>query len=101
VPAGSLPVGMLVAFLSYKDQFSQRIATFLDTLVRMSMLTLHGERIADIALSEPEEAMDTSPALVAAESTPLPRAKAALSARAISFRYGDNEPHVIANFNRR
>src|SRR5205823_5890429 len=52
---GALSVGMLVAFLAYKDQFSQRVGKLLDTIVRLGTLTVHGERIADIALAEPEE----------------------------------------------
>ena len=57
VLSGSLTVGMLVAFLAYKDQFSPRIATLLDTFVRLTLLGLHSERVADIALAEPEEAV--------------------------------------------
>ena len=64
VMSGSLTVGMLVAFLAYKDQFSQRVATFLDTIVRIGMLAVHGERIADIALAEPEEPPGAGPAIV-------------------------------------
>ena len=64
VMSGSLTVGMLVAFLAYKDQFSQRVAAFLDTIVRISILAVHGERIADIALAEPEEPPGAGPAIV-------------------------------------
>src|SRR5947209_11696057 len=52
---GALSVGMLVAFLVYKDQFSQRVGKFLDTAVKLNTLTVHGERIADIALADPEQ----------------------------------------------
>ena len=55
VMGGALSVGMLVAFLAYKDQFSQRVGKCLDTIVRLGTLTVHGERIADIALAEPEQ----------------------------------------------
>jgi ATP-binding cassette, subfamily B, bacterial CvaB/MchF/RaxB len=98
VMSGSLTIGMLVAFLAYKDQFSQRIATLLDTVVKLNLLTLHGERIADIALAEPEDASGMSPTARPREDAPARQGKAALSARAISFRYGDNEPPVIADF---
>jgi len=52
---------MLVAFLAYKDQFSQRVGKLLDTIVRLGTLTVHGERIADIALAEPEQANPVIP----------------------------------------
>jgi ATP-binding cassette subfamily B protein RaxB len=98
VMSGSLTVGMLVAFIAYKDQFSQRVGLFLDTIVKLGMLSVHGERIADIALAEPEQASlekgnSWSPATVAVVSS-----KAALSAREVSFRYGDNKPEVLAGF---
>jgi ATP-binding cassette, subfamily B, bacterial CvaB/MchF/RaxB len=92
---GILSVGMLVAFLAYKDQFSQRVSKLLDALVRLGTLTVHGERIADIALAEPEHG-DTGDAVGSAANIISP--KAGLSARGISFRYSDNEPRVIADF---
>jgi ATP-binding cassette, subfamily B, bacterial CvaB/MchF/RaxB len=92
---GMLSVGMLVAFLAYKDQFSQRVGKCLDTTVRLGTLTVHGERIADIALAEPEED-NTSHTIGSAATVISP--KAGLSAQGISFRYSENEPRVIADF---
>jgi ATP-binding cassette, subfamily B, bacterial CvaB/MchF/RaxB len=95
VIGGTLSVGMLVAFLAYKDQFSLRVGKCLDTFVRLGTLTVHGERIADIALAEPEQANFSQPA---SADTVIGR-NPGLTARAISFRYSDNEPRVIADFN--
>jgi ATP-binding cassette subfamily B protein RaxB len=95
VMGGTLSVGMLVAFLAYKDQFSQRVGKCLDTIVKLGTLTVHGERIADIALAEPEQGEFGRP--VASPSTIIDR-KSGLSARGISFRYSDNESRVIADF---
>jgi ATP-binding cassette subfamily B protein RaxB len=65
----------------------------------MSLLALHGERIADIALAEPEEASGVvSPAVVPPEGELVPRLRSTLSARGICFRYGDNEPQVLVDF---
>jgi ATP-binding cassette, subfamily B, bacterial CvaB/MchF/RaxB len=93
---GSLTVGMLVAFLAYKDQFSQRVGQCLDTIVRVGMLTVHGERISDIALAIPEHANER---VLAGRVMPGRANNAALSARDINFRYGDNESPVIDDFN--
>ena len=84
---GGLTVGMLVAFLAYKDQFSQRIGQCLDTVVRMGMLAVHGERISDIALATAEDGDDrhVSSLLVRSEQP------ATLGAHGLAFRYGDNE----------
>jgi ATP-binding cassette subfamily B protein RaxB len=98
VMSGSLTVGMLVAFLAYKDQFSQRVATFLDTIIRISLLTVHGERIADVALAEPEESLGASPAMALPETSKLTRVAPALAARGVCFRYGDNERDVLTDF---
>jgi ATP-binding cassette subfamily B protein RaxB len=95
VMEGALTVGMLVAFLAYKDQFSQRVGKFLDTAVKLGTLTVHGERVADIALAELEEGELRHPVAPAPSVISL---KAGLSARAINFRYSDNEARVIADF---
>jgi ATP-binding cassette, subfamily B, bacterial CvaB/MchF/RaxB len=95
VMEGTLTVGMLVAFLAYKDQFSQRVGKLLDTIVRLGTLTVHGERIADIALAETEQG-DTSHIGELAARVISP--KAGLSARGIGFRYSDNEARVITDF---
>jgi ATP-binding cassette subfamily B protein RaxB len=95
VMGGILSVGMLVAFLAYKDQFSQRVGNCLDTIVRLGTLTVHGERLADIALAEPEHGATSVAARLAVTAI---SPKAGLSARGISFRYSDNEPRVIADF---
>jgi ATP-binding cassette subfamily B protein RaxB len=92
---GGLSVGMLVAFLAYKDQFSLRVGKCLDTVVRLGTLTVHGERIADIALAEPEHGAAGNSIGFAA---PNIGAEAGLGARAISFRYSDAEPRIIADF---
>ena len=52
--AGELTVGMLFAFLTFKLLFLTRINTLLDKVIEFRMLDLHAERIADIALTEPE-----------------------------------------------
>lgn len=94
VMGNTLTVGMLVAFLAYKDQFAQRIGKLLDTLAKLAMLSMHGERIADIALAEPETL--ATPAVFRSS---LPLADPVLSARDIHFRYGDNEPEIITGAN--
>ena len=81
-------VGMLFAFLSYKEQFSQRIASLIDRSFELRMLGLHGERVADIVLSEPEQEhcdIEIDPAEV----------PASIEVRNVSFRYADSEPFVL------
>lgn len=92
---GDLSVGMFVAFLAYKDQFASRINGFIDVLLEFRMLSLHGERIADIALSEPEEADER--AIARPATSGLAYKPASLDIRELGFRYADNEPLVFDN----
>ena len=85
---GTFSVGMLFAFLAYKEQFSQRIAALIDKLCDLQMLRLHADRVADIVMSEPEpETQDV-------EIDPR-RIAPSIEVRGLSFRYGDGEPWVI------
>jgi ATP-binding cassette subfamily B protein RaxB len=97
IMSGSLSVGMLVAFIAYKDQFSQRVGKLLDTMVHMSMLSLHAERIADVAIADPEpHSTPRRPSHVLGNDR---AANARLTARDIDFRYGDNERPVLLGVN--
>lgn len=90
VLANSMTVGMLIAFLAFRDQFTQRIAGLIDAVMVMRMLSLHGERISDIALAVPEgEGERVSAPARSADDT------VQLSLRNVSFRYGDNEALVL------
>lgn len=92
---GDMSVGMFVAFLAYKDQFASRIDRFVDTAIQFLMLSLHGERIADIALAEPE---DGHAAIAPAVSTTR-RDASALELRQVRFRYSDSEPEILSGVN--
>ena len=81
-------VGMLFAFVSYKEQFSARVSGLVDKAIDLRMLNLQGERLADIVLTPPEEDSPSSPADVIDPS---------LEVRALSFRYSDTEPFVVLN----
>ncbi len=52
---GNMTLGMFVAFNAYRGQFSERASNLINVIIDLRMLTLHSERIADIALSEPEQ----------------------------------------------
>ncbi|MDE2400472.1 MAG: hypothetical protein KGL90_02235 [Burkholderiales bacterium] len=47
-------IGMLVAFLAYKDQFLPRTLDLSERVINLHPLRVQGERLADIVLSEPE-----------------------------------------------
>ena len=85
---GAFSIGMLFAFMSYKDQFSARVAGLIDKMIDLRMLNLQGERLADIVLTPPErESPHGAPEAI----------EASLEAREVSFRYSDMEPFVLLN----
>lgn len=50
-----MTIGMFVAFGAFRGQFSDRVASLTNVLLQLRMMSLHNERISDIALHEKEE----------------------------------------------
>ncbi|MFJ2380408.1 peptidase domain-containing ABC transporter [Pseudomonas protegens] len=84
-----LSLGMLLAFIAYKSQFTGRASQLIDLGVEIRMLSLHAERLADIALEspEPESTMETD----------LTRIEPSIELRDVSFRYAQGEPWILRN----
>jgi len=85
-----LSVGMLIAFMSYRQTFTTRIGALISQLIQFRLLRLHLERIADIVTSEPDPIGDSS------LDEP---AEGAIRIRNLSFRYGISDPYVLENIN--
>lgn len=81
-------VGVLMAFTSYKGQFSSRISSLVDKFFELKMLSIQTERLADIVLTEPEDAIEQKQY---AQQTQPPR----IEFDNVSFRYSEHEPYVI------
>jgi len=81
-------VGMLIAYLAYKDQFAMRVSGLIDKWIEFRMLRLHGERLADIVLTAPE-----TDGASAYESPAL--AGTRIDVRGLGFRYAEGEPWVL------
>ncbi len=91
---GDFSLGLLLAFIAYKDQFVNRVSGLIDRLVEIRMLNLQGERLADIALAEQEP--------VGADSISKEEAaklKAEIEVKDLKFRYADGEPWVLDDIN--
>ena len=88
---GKFSVGMLFAFLAYKQQFIARTTNLIEKGIELKMLSLHTERVADIALSEVEpERICTEPL---ANNDDLD-----IRVRALSYRYSANEEKIMDDF---
>lgn len=88
---GRFSAGMLVAFVAYAEQFSSKIGSLVDKVVEFRMLKLHAERIADIALSVPEQHVHG----VHSGTEPEPR----VEVKNLAFRYAEGEPWILRNLN--
>lgn len=92
VITGGFSVGMLVAYMAYKTQFTQKATSLIDQTVNFRMLGLHLERLSDIALAE----QDVSFAPSSAATRTL---KGRLELRNVGFRYGPTDPPVLDGVN--
>jgi ATP-binding cassette subfamily B protein RaxB len=89
---GGFSVGMLFAFVSYKQQFITRVSALVEKSIEFRMLGLHTERVADVSLAAAERDNDgvvTAPA------------DAAIELRNVSFRYSDLDAPVLQGVNLR
>jgi ATP-binding cassette subfamily B protein RaxB len=90
--AGDMTVGMLFAFISYKQQFVDKAARLIERAIEFRMLDLHLERLADVAGAEPEQGHFRP----IAYQQPI---EGNLEVRELCFRYAEGEPFVLRNVN--
>src|ERR1051326_7481305 len=53
-----LTIGMIFAFVSYKQQFTEKAVQLIEKVLDFRIIELHLDRLADIALSPPEQGHD-------------------------------------------
>ena len=87
-----MTLGMFVAFGSFRGQFSERVGSLTNFLLQLRMMSLHNERIADIALHE-REAKKTELPIVASMQP------AALSTEQLSYSYDSQSAPVFSDLN--
>lgn len=86
---GSFSVGALLAFAAYKDQFAGRMSALVDKTFEVKMLQLHGDRLADIAFTEPELEQHAS------RGSARAKFEARIELQDVRFRYGDHENWIL------
>ena len=94
--AGSLTVGMMVAFLAYKIHFVGRSAGLVDKLFQFRLARIHLDRLEDIVEARPEElpGVGVGPGTVQSEHI-----SGQVQVRDACYRYGLNEPYVFNALN--
>ncbi|HFF5404355.1 TPA: peptidase domain-containing ABC transporter, partial [Acinetobacter baumannii] len=83
-------IGFLMAFIAYKTQFASRFASLIDSYIQIKMLSLHGERLSDIVLTDQEsDFMLDLPHKVQTEI------KGKITVKNLGFKYGEMEPEIL------
>lgn len=91
VMGDSFSLGMLYAFLAYKGIFTGRAYALVDKLQDLRMLSLQGERLADIVLTEREKGEEGDEQ----QAAPALPERFDIELRGVSFRYSDADPWVL------
>jgi len=88
----TLTVGMIFAFMSYKQHFTDKSVQLIEKALEFRLLGLHLERLADIALTPLERGHDQ--ALVYTREI-----HGRIELRNVFFRYAETEPFVLEDIN--
>src|SRR6516225_2563449 len=86
--SNSLTIGMIFAFMSYKQHFTEKAAQLVEKALDFRILELHLERLADIALNPLEPGHDR----VLAYTRQI---QGRIELRNVSFQYAETEPFVL------
>lgn len=84
-----MTIGMFVAFGAFRGQFSDRVSSLTNFLLQLRMMSLHNERIADIALHPRENCKPDIP--YEARLQPM-----SLSTHSLSYRYDSQSPAIFS-----
>ena len=85
---GDMSIGMLFAFLSYRQNFSATAQDLVDKGIEFRMLGLHLERLSDIVQSPKEGGLETP-------VSEIRQVQGKIELEKICFRYSPNEPLLL------
>ncbi|GAA0770944.1 peptidase domain-containing ABC transporter [Actinomadura yumaensis] len=84
-------VGMLFAFLSFRQTFTDRANALINQAIQFRFLNLHLDRLSDIVIAEVETSSAAAP--------PRLDVRGAMSLRDIDFRYGAADRAILQGLN--
>ena len=95
MPAGNsdgsgFTLGMLVAFLAYRQYFTDSVTQLLQKGIEFRLLSLHLDRLSDIIFSQ-EENLDDSPEAML-------NVTGSIELETISFRYSDTDRWILKDY---
>ncbi|MDR7114666.1 peptidase domain-containing ABC transporter [Caulobacter sp. BE254] len=83
-------VGMLIAFLSFRQTFTDRMQSLIQQGIQFRLLTLHLDRLSDIVTTEADDAEGEAS---------LFEAKGAILLKNVSFSYAPTDPLILQDIN--
>jgi ATP-binding cassette, subfamily B, bacterial CvaB/MchF/RaxB len=92
VLSNHLTVGMIFAFMAYKQQFTEKAVALIEKGLEFRILGLHLERLSDIALTPLEKGHDKPLSYL----RPL---QGKIELRNVCFQYAESEPFVLDDIN--
>jgi len=90
VLAGEFSVGMIFAFMAYKRNFTEKASALVEKAIEFRMLSLHLERVADIAHEDQEDQGEELP-----EGVGRREIDGSMTLKGIRYRYSANTPDVL------
>lgn len=100
VMANSLTVGMVLAFIAYKGQLTERFANLIEQIIQFKMMRLHLDRISDIALTAQEANREGESVYLASDNSfEENQFKGQLTLENICFSYSEEQAPIIDNVN--
>lgn len=90
VMANTMSLGMVFAFMSYKQRFTSAVDSLINQLIELKMVGLHLQRISDIAFTRKEASTSDAGVVNTPRKVPV-----ALYGKALAYRYSDRESWVF------
>jgi len=90
VDGGGFSVGMLFAFLSFRQTFTDRATALINQAIQFKFLRLHLDRLADIVTAETDATHDVPAAL---------DVQGRLHLKDVAFRYGEADRLILEGLN--
>lgn len=84
-----MTIGMFIAFGAFREQFADRVSSLTNFLLQLRMMSLHNERISDIALNEQEPRKPDIPVCIAMRPVSLETTN-------LSYRYDSQSAPVFS-----
>ena len=84
-----MTIGIFIAFGAFRGQFTDRVGSLVNFLLQLRMMSLHNERIADIALHDPQ----AQKADIPRQTSPIPLA---LATQNLSYRYDSQSVAIFS-----